>query len=322
MVIELTIIKMDFNRQGATMYKAPLFPVFNIFTQPFRFSLKACTLFLCTFCAIYTIPTHSAGNLPVQLAHTYDDEPDVKTFLVSEKYDGIRAIWKDGKLQTRNGNTIHAPAWFLEGLPNVWLDGELWSKRQDFEFISSTVRKYTPVDSEWKKIRYMVFDAPNTTQTFQQRAEYYTQLINTLDLDHIKPVKQFRVDNNTQLSSLLDQYTRAGAEGLILHKAQAKFTDGRSQNILKLKPYMDAEAIVLKHLPGKGKYKGMTGSITVRWQQSANESVVFNIGTGFSDKERAIPPSLGSIITFKYHGLTKNKLPRFASYLRVRAAAK
>ncbi|MFL0799708.1 MAG: hypothetical protein K6L80_04615 [Agarilytica sp.] len=108
----------------------------------------------------------------------------------------------------------------------------------------------------------------------------------------------------------------------MLHKAQAKFTDGRSRNILKLKPYMDAEAIVLKHLPGKGKYKGMMGSIKVRWQKSANESVEFKIGTGFSDKDRANPPSIGSIVTFKYHGLTKHKLPRFASFLRVRAAAK
>ncbi len=200
------------------MYTAPLFPVYLISAQQLRFSLRICTLLFFANCIFYINPTHSANNPPIQLAHTYDDESDVKTFLVSEKYDGIRAIWKDEKLQTRNGNTIHAPAWFLVGLPNVWLDGELWSKRQGFELVSSTVSKNTPEDSEWKNIHYMVFDAPNATQTFQQRAEYYTQLISTLDLDHIKPVKQFRVDNNTELSSLLDQYTRAGAEGLILHK--------------------------------------------------------------------------------------------------------
>lgn len=74
---------------------------------------------------------------PVQLANVYDDRVFVQDFLISEKYDGVRAIWKNGQLQTRNGNPIHAPEWFINSLPNIWLDGELWSKRQDFEFISS-----------------------------------------------------------------------------------------------------------------------------------------------------------------------------------------
>ena len=108
----------------------------------------------------------------------------------------------------------------------------------------------------------------------------------------------------------------------MLHRAQAMFTDGRSDSILKLKPYMDAEAVVLEHLPGQGKYEGLMGSIRVRWQTSANEYVEFNIGTGFSDEERANPPNIGSLVTFKYHGLTKNKLPRFASFLRIRKDVK
>ncbi len=294
------------------------FPVFTIYIQPLRLLLKTIALL------VFISPSlgHGTTELPVQLAQVYDNDTDVKTFLVSEKYDGVRAIWKDGKLQTRNGNTIHAPAWFLAGLPDVWLDGELWSKRQDFEFIASTVSKRTPIDSEWEKIHYMVFDAPNATQTFEQRAEQYHQIINTLGLNHIKPIKQFKVENNALLSSLLEKYTNAGAEGLMLHRAKAMHTEGRSHNLLKLKPYMDAEAIVLEHLPGKGKYEGLMGSIKVRWQESANEFVEFKIGTGFSDKDRKNPPGIGSTITFKYHGLTKNKLPRFASFLRVRQTEK
>ncbi|VUD56641.1 DNA ligase [Thalassocella blandensis] len=279
--------------------------------------LNTCAILFCA----YPILGNCNADVPVQLAQVYDDDPHVDSYLVSEKYDGVRAIWKDGKLQTRNGNIIHAPDWFVADLPDVWLDGELWSKRQDFEFIASTVSKHTPVDNEWRKIRYMVFDAPNTTQTFQERAEYYTQLINALNLVHVKPVTQFTVNSNAHLSSLLEQYTNAGAEGLMLHKAQAMFINGRNQNLLKLKPYMDAEAIVLAHLPGKGKYKAKMGSIKVRWQKDADDFVEFNIGTGFTDKERENPPAIGSTITFKYHGLTKNKLPRFPSYLRIRTDA-
>ena len=48
------------------------------------------------------------------------------------------------------------------------------------------------------------------------------------------------------------------------------------------------------------------------------DGVVFNLGGGFSDKERLNPPKVGDIVTFKYYGFTKNDKPKFASFLRVR----
>ena len=45
----------------------------------------------------------------------------------------------------------------------------------------------------------------------------------------------------------------------------------------------------------------------------------FKIGTGFSDSERKNPPAIGSIVTYKYFGLTNKGIPRFASFVRVRA---
>ena len=264
---------------------------------------------------------------PVQLAHVYNDTLPVQDFLISEKYDGIRAIWKDGELQTRNGNPIHAPEWFIRSLPNMWLDGELWSKRQDFEFISSTVSKIIPVDEQWQQLTYMVFDAPNRTQNFQQRVELYTKLLRDLNVSYIKPVVQHRVKDNAALSSLLDTSVKAGSEGVILHRANAMFGSGRTDNLLKLKPYMDAEAVVLAHVPGKGKYTGMMGALRVQLKIQSIEldsdithAVIFKIGTGFSDEERKKPPKIGDTITFKYHGLSKNSIPRFASFLRVREA--
>lgn len=257
---------------------------------------------------------------PVQLAKIYDQELHAQDFLISEKYDGIRAIWKNAQLQTRNGNPIHAPEWFVRSLPNTWLDGELWSQRQDFEFIASTVSKTIPDNDQWQQITYMVFDAPDRVHTFQARAERYTQLLNNLSLSHVKPVKQHRVKNNTALSSLLETYVKAGAEGLMLHRADAIFNDGRTDNLLKLKPYMDAEAIVLGHQPGKGKYTGMMGAIEVQLQNKKlhSQPIIFKIGTGFSDQERLNPPQIGDIITFKYHGLSKNNIPKFASFLRIK----
>ncbi|MGH7816275.1 MAG: hypothetical protein ACREOR_02705 [Candidatus Binatia bacterium] len=105
-----------------------------------------------------------------------------------------------------------------------------------------------------------------------------------------------------------------GGEGLMLHLADAAYVTGRSDVLLKLKPLQDAEAEVVEHVAGKGKYQGMMGALRVR----APDGKVFLIGTGFTDEMRKRPPLVGMTVTYTYRGLTKTGLPRFASYLRVR----
>ena len=80
----------------------------------------------------------------------------------------------------------------------------------------------------------------------------------------------------------------------------------------KLEP--DAEATVLAHLPGKGKYTGGTGALLVE----SSQGVRFAIGSGLSDAQRADPPAVGAQVTYRYRGLTPGGVPRFATLLRVR----
>ncbi|MDE8603412.1 DNA ligase [Marinomonas sp. RSW2] len=270
----------------------------------------------CLAVCLLVFPVFLFALPQVQLATRFSESTHAEDYLVSEKYDGVRAIWTGEALMTRQGNPIHAPDWFTDKLPNVWLDGELWSKRNDFEFVMSTVRKNTPVDSEWKHIHYMVFDAPDAekTMTFEARSQRYTQIILDLNLPHVIPIKQFTVFSNQELHRVLDDYVKKGAEGLMLHRKLARFESGRTDNLLKLKPHMDAEAKVIRILNGSGKYDGMMGSILVEMPSG----IRFKIGSGFSDEERRTPPKLGDYVTYKYHGFTERGIPRFASFLRVR----
>ena len=82
----------------------------------------------------------------------------------------------------------------------------------------------------------------------------------------------------------------------------------------RLKAYFDSEAVVIAHLPGKGKFTGMLGALKVVTPQGKE----FSIGTGFSNAQRQNPPAIGATVTYRYHGFTKNGLPRFASFLRQR----
>ncbi|NVK75879.1 MAG: DNA ligase [Oceanospirillaceae bacterium] len=258
------------------------------------------------------------ANPDVQLATVFTDDTHVEDYLISEKYDGVRAIWTGDGLVSRRGNPINAPEWFTNRLPKVWLDGELWSRHNDFSFVLSTVSKHIPVDSEWRKINYMIFDAPDRERnmTFEERYKRYTRLLTILDLPHVKPVEQFTVKNNKELNEMLNAYVQKGAEGLMLHRKMAKFANGRSDNLLKLKPHMEADAKVLEIINGTGKYEGMMGSVVVETEGGLR----FKVGSGFSDQERRFPPKIGQTIIYKYHGFTERGIPRFASFLRFREA--
>ncbi|GAB2588329.1 DNA ligase [Nitrincola alkalisediminis] len=263
-------------------------------------------------CALFSVKS----SAQVQLAKVYNQKSaiTISDYLVSEKYDGVRAIWTGEQLLTRQGNPISAPNWFTEPLPAVWLDGELWTQRQDFEALSGIVRTQTANDDRWRQVSYMVFDMPDAQLPFEQRYKNYTDLIEQINAEHIKAVKQLRFDSNQALDEHLQVVVENGAEGLMLHLASAHHRPGRNDALLKLKPYFDAEAEVVAHLPGRGKYTGMLGALRVRNQQG----IEFSVGSGLSDAERANPPPIGSTITYKYHGYTNNGLPRFASFLRIR----
>ena len=102
--------------------------------------------------------TANADEEPaILLANVYRNQVDVTQYLVSEKLDGVRAVWDGRRLRFRSGKPIHAPAWFVDALPAQPLDGELWIGRRSFERVSGIVRKEIPVDTEWRQVRYMVF---------------------------------------------------------------------------------------------------------------------------------------------------------------------
>lgn len=250
----------------------------------------------------------------ILLAQVYQQGIDVKQYLVSEKLDGVRAIWDGKKLTSRQGNIINAPAWFIKDLPNTPLDGELWLARGQFDALSGAVRKDIPIDAEWQNISYQIFELPNAQGDFNARAKRIVKIVDQANLTHLKAVAQFHVKNEAELNKKLKQVVANGGEGLMLHRADAAYITGRSDVLLKLKLLLDAEAIVIAHLPGKGKYVGKLGALLVE----AQDGIRFKLGTGFSDAQRENPPAIGSLVTYTYRDKTKNGKPKFASFLRVR----
>ena len=277
--------------------------------------LPICILFACwTFSAITIAQERPSSQPAIVLAEVYRQSIDPAHYLVSEKYDGARAIWDGRELRFRSGNRIHAPDWFINSLPSEALDGELWLGRGQFATLSAIVRRAEPVEAEWRQVRYMLFELPGATGSFAERALRIQVLVQSLNLPWLRAAEQFRVADISALMKLFKRMTREGAEGLMLHRADAPYVTGRSDVLLKLKPLHDAEAVVTGYIAGKGNFEGMLGALVV----VTPEGKRFRIGSGLNEAIRRNPPPIGSTITYRYQELSPAGIPRFARYWRVR----
>jgi DNA ligase-1 len=250
----------------------------------------------------------------LMLADVYRPGMSLADYWVSEKYDGVRGYWDGKQLWTRGGERVVAPAWFTAPLPRQPLDGELWAGRGRFPHAVSTVRSQTPNDIAWHEMRFMVFDLPTQPGDFTARLAALRKLLPITDAPWVVPVPQERATTHEALQALLDKTMKMGGEGLMLHRGGSSYRAERNNDLLKVKPYEDAEARVIAHAAGKGKHVGRLGALVVETADGKR----FKLGTGLTDAERENPPAIGSWVTYRYNGVTAKGLPRFARFMRVR----
>lgn len=252
---------------------------------------------------------------PLMLANVYRQGIALADYWVSEKYDGVRGFWDGGRLFTRGGNAIATPAWFTAGWPAQAMDGELWAGHGAFASAVSAVRQQRATDASWRVMRYMAFDLPTHDGPFDDRLPALRALLAPADAARLLAVPNVRVKDDPALQSRLHAVVQAGGEGLMLHRGASFYRHERNDDLLKFKSYLDAEARVLSWVPGKGKNAGLVGALWVETPQGRR----FKLGTGFSDAQRRDPPAPGSWVVYRFRDVTASGIPRFASFLRIRA---
>jgi DNA ligase-1 len=246
------------------------------------------------------------------LAKSYKGQ-SVKGWLMSEKLDGVRAIWDGSKLVSRNGKQFFAPEWFLSQLPaGVALDGELFIGRGKFQPTVGAVKKESPVDREWRKIRYCVFDAPQALGGFEDRLAFCESTLAGSTIASVVPHRECA--GKEDMESFFEALCADGAEGIMLRAPGSSYENRRSANLLKYKPFESDEAVVMGHKIGEGRLAGRVGALIVKWGK-----VTFRVGSGLSDEVRMNPPKVGALITFGFCGLTDGGCPRFPTFLAERS---
>ncbi|CZF79288.1 DNA ligase [Grimontia marina] len=283
--------------------------------------MKTAPLLLAISLGLFATTTVSATtclHYKPQLAIPYENAKinNWENYLFSEKLDGIRAYWSGEYLFTRQGILIYAPKWFIDALPQIPLEGELWIGRNRFEETMAAVMDGKPDDKEWDKVKFMVFDLPASLDSFDVRYKQFKSMAQGLNIPHLGYVEHKPVESKASLLALLESVNESGGEGLMLRKRSGIYQPGRSTNVIKMKLVDDAEAEVIGYVKGKGKHKGRMGALLVRMPDGKE----FKIGTGFSDAQRENPPELGDMVTYRHNGFTKNGIPKFARFMRVDAS--
>lgn len=258
----------------------------------------------------------AAAGPALLLAQPWDNAADLAGWWMSEKLDGVRAYWDGRQFLSRLGNLFHAPDWFVEGLPDVPLDGELWIGRKKFQRTVSIVRRQDKTDL-WREVRFLTFDAPDCPGGFEDRIKFLNDTLATARAPFARPHDHEVCKDLDCLRAELARVEALGGEGLMLRQPGSEYEAGRSATLLKVKSFRDAEATVIGHQAGAGRHKGRLGALLARLPDGTE----FAVGTGFSDRERSAPPPVGATVTFRYQELSEGGVPRFPSYVGIRLDA-
>jgi DNA ligase-1 len=234
----------------------------------------------------------------VMLADVWNESIDPKGWLLSEKFNGRRAEF-DGKwLRSSSGQVIAAPASFLQSLPPIPLDGELWLGRGEgnLQEIGSIVSRSQP-DERWSKVSYLVFDLPDPAAgPFSERVRILQGVFATHRSPRVALVPYAECKSRVHFDEVFEQVVSMEGEGVMLRRPDSRYVRRRVSTLLKRKKFFDDEATVIGHQPGENGCAGMLGALVCR----LDNGIEFEIGTGFSVEQRRSPPPIGSRVTFRY----------------------
>lgn len=253
----------------------------------------------------------------VMLAQTYQPEIDPKGWWYSEKLDGIRGWWTGIELLSSTGMPLCPPDWWVERLPEVALDGELWGGRDlaTRQAVKGICRRAN--GKGWERVGFWVFDAPESRGGFEDRLAAAAEAVKWVGCPWLVVLPHRPCEGRRHLQRELAGVESKGGEGLVLRRQASAYVRGaRSAAVLKVKSWRDVDALVVGHEPGNGRLANRMGALLCE----LSTGVRFKVGTGFTDGQRSCPPPLGSWVNVGYFELTASGKPREPFFVGVRLA--
>jgi DNA ligase-1 len=264
--------------------------------------------------------------------------------LGSAKFDGIRALVRNGVVVSRN----------LKPIPNLkvqrtWgkakyngLDGELIvGDPTDALVYRNTNSGVMSVEGN-PEVTFRVFDNFEKDAPFSKRLLEVTRFAKANAKMGLVPVYHTKLSNEAELLKYETAILELGFEGIMLRSADGSYKQGRATlnegTLMKLKRFMDAEAMVvgfeeLEHnhntqqrsllgLAKRSSHKAnrVAGGVLGALVCALPGGIKFNIGSGFTQEEREYFWSIrnklkGRLVKYKYFAVGGYDRPRFPVYL-------
>lgn len=273
------------------------------------------------------------GVLPM-LAKVYEDHAvkiGNKEVAVQPKLDGGRMIAMIGKdfsvsLWSRTRKRIYSMDHIAERLSMIaqkknWrgviLDGEAYSQKHasDFEGLMSAFRKERTTP-ESQKLQFHIYDMVSD-ETFKNRLGFLGD-IHLIGGAMIRLVDTEFVRGEGAIFELHEKYISAGYEGAMIRSLDRGYEHKRSDQLLKLKKFLDEEFEIIGAEEGKGKLAGHCGAFvcksgkeTFRVKMSGE---IATLKEYWENREDYI----GRLLTVKFQSKTGYGVPRFPVGLRIR----
>lgn len=161
----------------------------------------------------------------------WDGQKDLTNWILSEKFDGIRAYWDGKNLLSKQNKIIKCPDWFTEDLPKEKiLDGEIWLRRNSFDELNS-ILKSNQNESYWLNVKLVVFDIV-CEGIFTERMK---KLENIQFPNHVIIPEREICQSNEHLIAKMKRIVLLGGEGLIANDPNSDYVPERTSSVIKVK---------------------------------------------------------------------------------------
>ena len=252
------------------------------------------------------------------LAHDYHKRgKDIKfPCFVQPKLDGVRCIFKNGVLTSRQGKVFPNMEHITQDLKDVdlVLDGELYSNTLNFQQFVGLVRKKKHNDAEkqlLRQVKFHVYDCVND-KPFSERTEAINALFSKRLYAFSEPLLTEECKTKEDLKKFHDKYVAEGKEGLIIRNKDGLYQlAARSKDLQKYKEFEDAEFKVTGFTDGEGLEKGL-----VIWICETSAGKSFHVRPRGTHEARAeifneAKDYVSKSLTVRYQELTEEGIPRF-----------
>lgn len=265
------------------------------------------------------------------LAHKFADKQKHIKYpcFVQPKLDGVRCLaYKENdivNLMSRTGKEFSHLNHIREALQKIdfngFLDGELFTTKMEFSDISGIIRKQKLTDEDIQlsyNIEYHVydtFDTDNLELPFNER----NQIIKDFKLKkYLQYVPTYLCKTEENMLSKYDDFVNKGFEGIMIRNYSGLYKiKFRSNDLIKLKPFLDSEYKIVDFTEGVGRDKGC-----VIWicENKNGETFRCRPNGSLDDRKELFNNGkkyIGKMLTIRYQEL-QDDIPRFGIGIGIR----